>query len=235
MMKYLVRVLASFLILIGKIGYAQEQGVATYSVYVIENEDDIIQQEMKIAIPDILDYVDDLSFQLYFDSKKSYFVLEDKLYKSPIIADAASFTAHYTKPVIKHGSKRYHQNGNNSFVNSGKWVVSKIKDNWEVTQETKKINDYTVYKANGVYEKGNSTAGYKKMKATAWFCPEIPFPHGPLDFAGLPGLIFELSFENVTYGLEKIEFKEVELPEVDFDNLITAEENEKKAKEVMGQ
>lgn len=235
MMKYLGITLASFLILLGKISYAQEQGVATYTVSVIENEDDIMQQQMKIAIPDILDYVDDLSFQLYFNSKKSYFVLEDKLYKSPIIADAASFTAHYTKPVIKQGVKKYHHNRKNSFVYPGKWVASKIKDNWEITQETKEINNYTVYKANGIYEKGNSTAGYKKMKATAWFCPEIPFPHGPLDFAGLPGLIFELSFDNVTYGLEKIEFKEVELPEVDFDNLITAEENEKKAKEVMGQ
>ena len=233
-MKYVFIILTSICFLSSKTSNAQEQGVATYSVSVIENEDDITQQQMKYIDPDILDYVSDLSFQLYFSTKKSYFVLEDKLYKSQIIADAASLTAHYTNSVVKVGNKRYHQNSKSSFENSGKWVVSKIKDNWEITQETKEINNYMVYKANGIYEKGNSTAGYKKMKATAWFCPEIPLPHGPLDFGGLPGLIFELSFENVTYGLEKIEFKEVELPEVDFDNVITAEEDEQDAKESMG-
>lgn len=233
-MKNTLFILTSICFLFGTVSNAQEQGVATYSVSVVENEDDIIQQQMKTAILDILDYVDDLSFQLYFKNTKSYFSLEDKLYRSEIIADAASLIAHYANPIVKVANKAYYQNSRNSFENSNKWVSSEIKDNWEITQETKEINNYTVYKANGIYEKGNSTVGYKKMKATAWFCPEIPLPHGPLDFAGLPGLIFELSFENVTYGLEKIEFRDVKLPKVDFDHVITVEQDEQDTKESMG-
>ncbi|GGE19187.1 hypothetical protein GCM10010831_20410 [Psychroflexus salis] len=122
---------------------AQAHGVATYSVSVVENEDDIIQQQMKSIAPDILDYVSDLSFQLYFKNKKSYFSLEDKLYRNQIIADAASLIAHYANPIVKIADKTYYQNARNSFENPNKWVSSEIKNNWEITQETKLINNYT--------------------------------------------------------------------------------------------
>lgn len=211
---------------------AQKEGIATYSVNVVDNDEDFMQQQMKEAIPDILDYVDDLSFQLIFNEHKSYFILEDKLYESEIIAQASSLVANYSNPALVIENIKYYKNSTNSRVFPDKWVSSKINKDWEITQETKQINSYTVYKAFGTYLKGNSRVGYKKMKATAWFCPEIPFPYGPLNFGGLPGLIFELSFENVTYGLEKIEFKPVEIPEVDFDNLVSDEEFEKKHEEL---
>jgi GLPGLI family protein len=213
---------------------SQNGGIATYTVSVVENEDDFMQQQMKEAIPDILDYVADLRFQLFFNEDESYFILEDKLYKSQIVADASSLVVKYTNPSIKVGDKKYHKSSKKRNVFPGKWVSSEINNDWEITQETKQINNYTVYKAIGRYAKGNSRVGYKKMKATAWFCPELPLPHGPLDFGGLPGLIFELNFENVTYGIEKIEFKVVEIPKVDFENVVTSKAVEKKFEELYG-
>src|SRR5690606_19883169 len=47
----------------------------------------------------------------------------------------------------------------------------------------------------------------------AWFCPEIPLPFGPLNQGGLPGLILELQTDRVLFGLERIEFKPVDLKE----------------------
>ncbi|MGM0636226.1 MAG: GLPGLI family protein [Bacteroidota bacterium] len=211
-----------------KLCCAQSEGVASYAVNVVENEDDVVQQQMKLVEPNILDYVEDLSFQLTFAKKSSYFVLEDKLYESQTIADAASLLANYATSIIKIEDKFYTKNANSKPVNPGKWVVSESDVEWQITQESKKIDDFTVYKATGIYKKGNLKAGYKKMTATAWFCPEIPLPYGPLKFGGLPGLIIELSFENVTYGLEKIVFKSVEIPEVDMDNTVSAKDDEEK-------
>lgn len=49
--------------------------------------------------------------------------------------------------------------------------------NWKITTETKKINNFLCYKA---------------IPIEARFCPEIPLPYGPENYAGLPGSIFEV-------------------------------------------
>jgi len=60
--------------------------------------------------------------------------------------------------------------------------------NWEITPETKSINGYVCYKALGV----DVNANFMPQYIEAWFCPEIPLPYGPDNYAGLPGLIFEV-------------------------------------------
>ena len=213
---------------------AQNEGIATYTVNVLEDEDDIIQEQMKQAVPDIFSYVDQLLFELHFNDQASYFTLEDKLYENKLIIDATALIANYANPIIRRDNKEYYKRDKGSHVNAGKWIVEDAKIDWEITQEAKQINDYTVYKATGVYKTGNSLAGYKKTEVTAWFCPEIPKPYGPLNFGNLPGLIFEVSFKNVSYGLTKIEYKPVKIPEVDLGNTVTAEEDEKMTMEFIG-
>ncbi|MDO5616594.1 MAG: GLPGLI family protein [Cruoricaptor ignavus] len=53
---------------------------------------------------------------------------------------------------------------------------------WEITNEEKKINDFTCYKAVGEF---------RGREYVVWFTPEIPVPYGPWKLGGLPGLILE--------------------------------------------
>lgn len=43
-----------------------------------------------------------------------------------------------------------------------------------------------------------------RVEVTAWFTPQIPVQHGPAEYAGLPGLILEVSAGNTTLLCSKI-------------------------------
>ncbi|NIF06398.1 GLPGLI family protein [Chryseobacterium sp. Tr-659] len=70
------------------------------------------------------------------------------------------------------------------------------KINWTISDEIKKVENYTLQKA---------TTKFGGRSWTAWFCKDIPFNEGPFKFRGLPGLIFELSDakKNFVYNLIK--------------------------------
>jgi GLPGLI family protein len=97
--------------------------------------------------------------------------------------------------------------------------------NWELQIGTKKIGDYTCYKAVSIdrvtkedleeYEKAKAeqetaktsffTASEPKEKiTTVWYTPEIPVSQGPAEFWGLPGLILEASFDDTIILCSKI-------------------------------
>jgi GLPGLI family protein len=91
---------------------------------------------------------------------------------------------------------------------------------WEMGIETKKIGQYTCYKATLVKEDKNidwgsifSRRGNKKkdstnakenkpvkkmLTVTAWYTPQIPVSTGPDTYYGLPGLILELNAGRTT-------------------------------------
>lgn len=77
------------------------------------------------------------------------------------------------------------------------------KINWIISDDTKKVENYTLQKA---------TTRFGGRSWTAWFCKDIPFNEGPFKFRGLPGLVFELSDtkNNFIYTLVKSQ----KLPEV---------------------
>jgi GLPGLI family protein len=70
------------------------------------------------------------------------------------------------------------------------------KISWVISDETKKVENYTLQKA---------FTRFGGRNWTAWFCKDIPFNEGPYKFRGLPGLIFELSDskKNFIYNLIK--------------------------------
>lgn len=79
------------------------------------------------------------------------------------------------------------------------YVISenKLLINWEITEETKKIDELNCYKAVGEF---------RGRKYTAWFAPEIPVSFGPFKFNGLPGLIITLndSENKINFTIKKI-------------------------------
>jgi len=92
---------------------------------------------------------------------------------------------------------------------------------WELTDETKKIGNYTAYKA--IFSKvsqrkmmsfsniGGEDEEDGEMKTVsdtvnieAWYTPEIPVSQGPDDFWGLPGLILEVNDGTTTFLCTKV-------------------------------
>ncbi len=91
-----------------------------------------------------------------------------------------------------------------------KGLILKTHNNfdWKISDETKKIGDFTCYKATGNREISFRKDGKYQIRKTpviAWFCPEIPVPFGPVFARDLPGLIFEFQFgAGIVYGLTDI-------------------------------
>ena len=84
-----------------------------------------------------------------------------------------------------------------------------ITFDWKMTDETKNIGDYKVYKA--VFEReeeriqvtmdGGEPKEEKKMEkltTIAWYTLDIPVSNGPRHYGGLPGLILEINDGNQT-------------------------------------
>lgn len=88
---------------------------------------------------------------------------------------------------------------------------------WELTQETKKIGNYTAYKAiftdyrEGMSMSFNSEEDENQMETVidtiqieAWYTPEIPVSQGPTNYWGLPGLIMEVNDGSMSYVCTKV-------------------------------
>ena len=97
---------------------------------------------------------------------------------------------------------------------------------WQITQESKKIGNYLCFKAIDLSNPN------QKVKAIAWFTPEIPVNFGPLNFNGLPGLILEIENGKTIIIATKIELNpqiEIKIIKPTKGKRITAEESRKRA------
>lgn len=77
-------------------------------------------------------------------------------------------------------------------------ISSKFTD-WELTSETKKIGDYTCYKAKSISKNDN-----KSLIDEIWYTPELPFQFGPTKYVGLPGLVLEVVAGKIRFTATKI-------------------------------
>jgi GLPGLI family protein len=81
-----------------------------------------------------------------------------------------------------------------------------VNINWEITTESKKIDEYICYKA--LYNKKFIARDGKEKTTliTAWYAPSLPYSFGPKDYFGLPGLILELQEKETTFYATNIKF-----------------------------
>jgi GLPGLI family protein len=111
---------------------------------------------------------------------------------------------------------------------------------WEMGTETKKIGQYTCYKATLVKEDKNidwgsifSRRGNKKkdstntkenkpdkkmLTVTAWYTPQIPVSTGPDAYYGLPGLILELNAGRTIMLCTEVAISSKEVLEIEAPN-----------------
>jgi GLPGLI family protein len=78
-------------------------------------------------------------------------------------------------------------------------INNQSTDDWEITSETKLINEFLCYK---VVKKDN-----KSPFPIIWLAPELNFPIGPFDFNNFPGMILEVNYKILTIFCDKIEFE----------------------------
>ena len=92
---------------------------------------------------------------------------------------------------------------------------------WQLEKESKKIGDYTVFKAttiikinrndyriNNILAQDSTALGKMgNLVVTAWYTPQIPISNGPEEYSGLPGLILELYVGKTTFLCSKIVLK----------------------------
>jgi GLPGLI family protein len=158
-------------------------------------------QELKKMANSFLNNNEEVICQLYFNDKEAVFFKSRKLN-----------TPNKTKKLIDIliGNEMFYSNSINKTTLIQKqfggelFLIESNFFNWELTQETRLINNYTCYEAIGVKISENSN-GVFKNPIVAWYTPEIPINFGPKEFCGLPGAIIELNDNKLLYVAKKIE------------------------------
>ena len=191
-------------------GYAQEfQGKASYKSHqnVEVTLDSTMSSEEQAMIQKMMQDQMNNDFELTFDKNQSYFKKLEKL-------AAPSQASGVQVMVMTTGGEELYKNIAEQRYSSEQDLFGKVflvKDSletfdWKLGSETKKIGEYTCYKAtytrmsqgsftiDGV---GNKTEGKPtEIVTTVWYAPKIPVSNGPEQYWGLPGLIMEVNERN---------------------------------------
>jgi len=159
------------------------------------------------------------NYILSFNQTESTWKKEESLGGGPATASAGG--AVFMVATSGEGSTLYKNIADQSFLEQqdmmGKAYL--VKDmlepvEWELSEETKKVGNYTVQKASytRIVDSKRFSTGMTEMEnvkdtlqVTVWFTPEIPVSHGPEYYFGLPGLILEVQNQGRTLICEKIE------------------------------
>lgn len=181
--------------------------IVQYSVKPIENQglDKLYADLSENYQSTLLDF----NFNLYADKNNSYFELDSKNITSETNnLEVAKLKVEYMGAVYQQSKSIYIDYSESIY---GDFIVKKEKDSiWELTNDSKKINNFLCFKA---IKKIQYTNGFKlpdgslkifEKNIIAWYSPELPFSHGPLGYGGLPGMILELQTKNAVFGATKI-------------------------------
>lgn len=177
-------------------------------------------------MPDITSFLD-------FNKNESLYYLEDKM-------DNSSRRTININRIIAGGDNKTYNNVRTKehFRTSDTFgeplLIEILPQQWQITQESKKIGKYLCFKATTQIEQENRKGKYIKT-VIAWFTPQIPVSFGPKSYAGLPGLILEVKDKRITITVKKIVLnpkKEVVIVKPAKGKKITEDEMNKLAKEM---
>lgn len=204
------KIILVFFLLISNANYAQVKGgIITYGVTISDDADfdkgpagDFLKLAKNAA-----QY---LSYTLLFNENESIFCLDNIMETNQNeISAAVAFSGIYGKFFnIKKSMLLLNEFDNEDF---GRIVVQKQYDyKWEFSNESKKIDGFTCFKASRIMIIDNGDSGVFKRPIIAWYCPSIPASFGPVGEGGLPGMILELHNRNVVLGVKKIDLNPLE-------------------------
>lgn len=193
------------------------------------------------------------NYVLTFNREASFFEEEEQLDAMSGATDSwgKNFTPGHQYKNVKTNSQVQNQEfyGKNFLVKDSLQPIE-----WVMEKETKQIGNYTCFKAtasipthvlawyNFSWNTLNNDSDGDTEKETpmtaveAWYTPQIPVGHGPLEYWGLPGLILEVSAGNTTMLCSKIIMnpkEKVEIKASDKGTIVTKHEYQRIISEKM--
>ena len=175
-------------------------------------------------------------YVLSFNKEESLFVEEDQL--DAISGATDSWGKNFT-PVTQYKNVKSNTQLQEQEFYGKKFLINDVLQPIEckLESETKNIGNYTCFKAtasiptkeltwysfswDNLRETNNSeidstqTKDIKMTLVEAWYTPQIPVRHGPLEYWGLPGLILEVSADNTTMLCSKLVLNPGEIIEIE--------------------
>lgn len=198
------RVITIWALLFPLFFYAQSRNVYVEYGVKIFDEKDLFSKNSDVRgfFEKAMSHADRASFGLVINSSGSKFfdnnaniIYDDDNYGMSLVF------AGFSGDVFQFQNAIYSEQ---SMLGKGTMVKEKAKENWELHNETKMIDNYLCFKATNINRVENG-AGVFNHPVTAWYCPKLPYSYGPKGYGGLPGLILELQVRNATYGAKRID------------------------------
>lgn len=161
-----------------------------------KTQNKVAQQAVNDLYKTLLSYSGKINYILVFKNELSKYAIENTLNSESDagLENAKNMTG--AREVIYMNTSQKYTLKELDFFGDEILVKSTLKNDWNLTQETRKIGGYVCFKA---WKKVNNT-----VLIEAWYTPEIPLNIGPRGFGNLPGLILELKQAELSYVASEI-------------------------------
>ncbi|MCT8338845.1 GLPGLI family protein [Flavobacteriaceae bacterium TK19130] len=192
-------------------------GIATYKTdrkVDLKLEGEGMNDDMQAEIAAQLRKQFQKEYTLTFNKEESVFEEVESLGAPVPQAGGFQITVSGGNDVVYRNVKKNEYRNQTEILGKPFLIIDSLqKPEWELHSETKNIGNYTCFKATHSREvtektmssESDSLVEVTKLKTTtAWYTLDIPLPHGPEEFWGLPGMILEISDGDLTILCSKI-------------------------------
>lgn len=195
-------ILLLFIILCGVSNAQIKSGVVSYSVTVTENKDSELEKMMLAMNANYYSIFKEIEFVLKFNKENALFVKTEKMYSDNNAAEMCGGKIDFIGKLLIVKDTLFQES---NLGRIGDFIIKKeINKSWVMVNETKLIDNYICYKATTENIVVNGVGTFRHP-IIAWYCPQIPFPFGPLGYGSLPGLILELQTKDAVFGVKSIQ------------------------------
>ncbi len=148
-----------------------------------------------------------------------------KVFTLDIVNDKSAYS--YLKTIHPVGLEPYHETitFKTIFKNFTKdKIIIQTNQNKGVNESINKLNEWTIMSSDSIIDNYKVISAINQNDgAIAWYAPDIPISNGPMQYGGLPGLIFMLKIGTIKIELVQINFTkdcdEIKFPQ--FEKLIS--------------
>ncbi len=146
------------------------------------------------------------NLELVFSKQNSVYHLIEPMNKD----SKSQYAFNLAKIIYKAGNKFYYSTKEKTITKEvdfleNKYLIENKNDfaTWKMLNRQEKIGKYTCYLAEREYEY-LSRKGKTIVKQTVWYTTELPFPFGPAEFVGFPGLVLKVKSGTIVYNAKLI-------------------------------
>lgn len=174
----------------------------------------------KQGVIEMLGNAEEEEFELHFQNEESFY------FNIPSLKTTEGLTSGSRAGVDPY----YTNNATDTIVERSRSLgyISRTPLDWEITNKTKQIGDYTCYQATVTERRYSRQGDFYYRDVIAWFTPEIPLNFGPKHFKGLPGLILQIEENEYTLTAIKLnlnpENKDLKIKRLDKNDKVISEE-----------